>query len=101
MPASKFSEATGLFDELWAWSKNEVVSICENCLASEFAHLGVRDSLYASASGGTNKSRRLDIAVWGVDDAGTHEAVLFFDFKSQHIMPILANLQGIKKGWIC
>ena len=81
VPASKFGKATALLNKVWARGENEVICVSKNSLTAKLAHLGMSDSLYASAGSSTNKSRRFNIAVWSMDDAGAHEAGLFFDFE--------------------
>ena len=79
MPASEFGEATGFFDKLWTRRKNEVVSVGENALGSKFTHLLASNGFDGSASSGTDEGWSFNIAVWRMDNAGTHEAILFFD----------------------
>jgi hypothetical protein len=62
----------------------------------------VSDGLDASASSGTNKSRRLNVAMRGMNYAGAHEAFLLHDFEFQfrHIVAILANFCSKEKDAI-
>ena len=34
VPASKFGKSASLFDKVWTWSENEVISVGENTLAT-------------------------------------------------------------------
>lgn len=56
-----------------------MIGVGENGLTAEFAHLLMRDGLNASASCGADEGWRFDVAVRCMDDAGAHEAGLFFD----------------------
>lgn len=84
MPASKFGKSAGFFDKIWAWSENKMIGVGENALRAKLAHLGVSDSFNGGAGGGADKSRRLDVAMWRVDDTGAHEAGLFDNIEFQH-----------------
>lgn len=77
VPAGEFGEAAGFFNKLGAGRKNEVVSVGENGLATEFAHLGVSDGFDGSAGGGANEGWSLNVAMWRMDNADAHEAGLF------------------------
>ncbi len=79
VPIGELGEAAGFFDEVWAWGKDEVISISKDGLAAESAHFGVRESFDAGASGGADESWRLDVAVRSVDSADAHEADLLVD----------------------
>lgn len=85
MPASKFRKPAGFFDKVWAWSEDEMISVGENTLRPKFAHLSMCNSFDGSASGSTDKSRRLNIAVWRMNNAGAHQAFLFDDVELQHM----------------
>ena len=85
VPAGEFGEAASFFDESWAGRKNEMIRVCENGLAAEFAHLGVSDSFDGGASSSTNKGGSLDVAMWGMNNADAHEAGLFDDAEFQHM----------------
>ena len=85
VPAGKFGETAGFFDELGAGRKNEMIGVGKNGLAAEFVHLGVSDSFDGSASSSTNKGGSLDVAMWGMNNADAHEAGLFDDAEFQHM----------------
>ena len=92
VPASKFGEAASFFDKVWTWGENKMISVGENALAAEFAHLGMGKSFDGGTSGGANKGWRFNVAVWGVNSADAHEAGLFFDIKSErHVGYILTD----------
>ena len=85
MPAGEFGEAASFFDESWAGRKNEMISIGENGLTAELAHLGMGEGFDGGTGGGAYKSRSLNVAMRSVNDAGAHEAGLFDDVKFQHM----------------
>jgi hypothetical protein len=60
-----------------------VIGISKDCLAAKRAHFGIRESFNASASGGADKSWRLDVAVRSMDSADAHKADLFMDVEFQ------------------
>ena len=86
IPAGEFSKTASLFNQFWTWSEDEMVSVGENGLAPKFAHLSVSDCLDARASGGADKSRRLNIAVRSVNYTGAHETFLFDNIEFQHCL---------------
>lgn len=79
VPAGEFGEAAGFFDEFGARGENKVISVGENGLAAEFAHLGMSDGLNGGAGGSANEGWSLNITVRGMDDADAHKASLFDD----------------------
>ena len=85
VPAGKFGETAGFFDELGAGRKNEMIGVGKNGLAAEFAHLGVSDSFDGSAGGGADEGGGLNVAVRSMNNADAHEAVLFDDVEFQHM----------------
>lgn len=56
-----------------------MISIGENALTAKLAHLLMSDGLDGGAGRSTDKGRSFNIAMRSMNDAGAHEASLFFD----------------------
>lgn len=73
LPVGEFVDAAGLSDKLGAWGKEKVIGVDENGGGFDSFEVAVGESLDGGASGGADKSGRLDFAVSGLDDAGAHK----------------------------